>query len=189
MHREVGKTEIAFSITEFGDTEETWDEDGLLPSDGISLTTDELIDSPFVSGKGSKEISSWDRIRREKMTENVIRRIDTLTNAGVEEFVLSGDYVEDVARPVMILGYFICDSKAYLSQQIGRKLNEIDPNNDWNWRTTGSFGKHPMWTRDQVELWPVLRLPNKGLMFLKHEEFFHSNRALQKPKGVITIRR
>lgn len=192
MHREIGESEVSFSVTGTGigsGVDKTWDQDGLLPSEGISLTTDELIRSAFVTGKGSKYALAWDRTRRETMTKNVIQRIETLRQAGVEDFVLSGDYAEDVVNPVILLGYFICDRQAYLSQQIQTRLNEIDPDNHWNWSCTSTFGRHPMYARDLLELWPVLQMPGEEPMFLKHRELFHSNRELQIPKGVITIRR
>lgn len=194
MHREIGEPKVSFPVAGIDNkpigsrVDQTWNQDGLLPSEGVSLTTDELIYSAFVTGKGSNDASGWDQTRRETMTKNVIRRIDTLRRVGIEQFVLSGDYAEDVARPDILLGYFICDPKAYLSRDIERRLNEIDPDNQWNWGCTSILGKHPMWTRDLVELWPVLQPPDKELIFLKHRELFHSNRALQKPKGVITIR-
>lgn len=196
MHREIGDAEALISRSgvvgnRAGIDSEVgyWDKDGLLPLQGVQLTTEELIKSAFVSGNGSSYAASWDRNRRERMTKNVIKRIETLRQAEIDDFVISGDYVEDVARPRMALGYFLCDRQDFMSRDLEKRLNEIDPDNHWSWEENNVFGKHPMWAADSVELWPVLKIPGMDPMYFKPREIFHSNSALEKPKGVITIRR
>jgi uncharacterized protein DUF6932 len=136
--------------------------DGLLPACDIEMTLEELRASPLVLGFGEpRHEPNWDPAWREKLVDNLGILTRQLWEVGVTEIFADGSFVESKDHPNDIDGYFHCDFRRFVSGELERDLNLLDPHKIWTWdprsrKPYRGYPKNqlPMWHRYRVELYP-----------------------------------
>lgn len=168
------------------DADTLWNEDGCLANDLI-LRSSALTSSMLVKGPRLRRTESWDRPIRKLQAANLLKRFAALEKVGVHELVLSGGFVERIASPDGVSGYFICPEVP--ATEFCQRLELVDPALNWDWNPSLG-GRLAMWHTDMVELWPVYPVPGApaGLMFTVPPEYFHNNRETGRPKGCLKLR-
>jgi hypothetical protein len=133
--------------------------DGVLPLGDYALTLRELRASRLVGG--ARPTASWDHVWRSKLVDHVEVLVGELWQCGVERIFLSGSFVERKDHPIDLDGYFECDEEDFLSGNLERRLNAINPDKIWTWdpdrkRLLGDAPRAqlPIWHRHRVDLWP-----------------------------------
>ena len=131
--------------------------DGVLPAGDYALTLRELRVSHLVAGA----TASWDHEWRGKLVDQVEVLVSELWQCGVERIFLSGSFVECKDHPNDLDGYFECDEEDFLSGNLERRLNAINPEKIWTWDSdrkqllgNAPRAQLPIWHRYRVDLWP-----------------------------------
>lgn len=167
--------------------------DGLLPPGDYALTLDELLDSSLVMGSGETE--GWNGAWRAKLVGGLRELVGHLTRAGITDIFIDGSFVEAKDLPNDIDGYFVVDRRRWLSGELRRTLQAIDPIWVWDVETRAPFKGYPkpqlpMWHRHRVELFPhfgqVSGIQDGAGRRLTFAEAFRQSR-LFLPKGIIKI--
>jgi hypothetical protein len=125
--------------------------------------------------------------------------VKQLQDVGVRNIYIDGSFAEDKDHPNDIDGYFSCDPFRYLSGDLERELNLLDPNKVWTWKPASrrwvpGFPKRqlPMWVQYRVELYPHLPglpsgIKDKHGNELEFPSAFRLSRRTDKLKGIIKI--
>ena len=173
-----------------------FNQDGLLPPEDYMLTLEELKDSILVRGPGDGE--PWDSAWRLHLVENLEIMVEQLWQIGIIDIFIDGSFVENKARPNDIDGYFKCDIFKFISGDITRELNALDPYKIWTWdsksrRPYRNYTKKqlPMWHKYRVELYPEFN-QSSGIQDefgndLKFPAAFRKTRDRSLPKGIVKI--
>ena len=174
--------------------------DGLLPAGDYPLSLAELEDSALVHGPGAATHPNWDAEWRLELVKNLAVLVRQLWQAGIQEIVVDGSFVEDKDHPNDIDGYFVCDLQDLASGELHRRLNALDPYKIWTWdprlrRAYRGYAKRqlPMWHQYRVELYPhVGSGPLSGIRDryghnLLFPSAFRLSRRGDVPHGIVTI--
>ncbi len=176
-----------------------FDENGLLPPGDHRLTLVELQASYLVAGPGGGV--PWAAKWRRKLVDNLAVMVNQLWTAGIDEIFINGSFVEDVAKPNDIDGYFVCKLFDISSGDLQRKLNAQEPSRCWTWddstrrpHPSSTKAQLPMWHQYRVELYPHTNLPRFGSRVkdshgneLSFPSLFHQQRDSELPKGNVQI--
>ena len=137
-----------------------FDDDGLLPPGNYELSLDQLKASMLVVGPGP-DYPDWDVGWRLQLVCALESLAGQLWQVGITSPIcIGGSFVEDRNHPHDIDGYFYCDDRDFLSGQLERRPNQIDPHKAWNWdhrsRAPDARGRmrYPLWHRYRVDLFP-----------------------------------
>lgn len=172
--------------------------DGLLPSGDYEMTLDEVRASILVQGP-REGYPNWDSAWRAHLIDNLEILVNQLRKVGVTNVFLNGSFVEDKDHPNDIDGYFTCDVFRFISGDLARELNLLDPHKVWTWSPAsrrlapGSPKRQlPMWHQYRVELYPHLPGLGTGIRDkhgndLEFPSAFRLSRRDDKPKGIIKI--
>jgi len=162
-------------------------DDGVLPPGDYALTLAELAASPLVTGFPDAA-PSWDRGTL----------VDQLRRVGCDAIFADGSFVEDKDHPNDIDGYFECDVRSFVSGDLERDLNALDPHKVWTWdprsrRWDPDSGKAqlPVWFIYRVEVYPHFGQPS-GIVdqfghMLQFPSAFRLSRRASIPKGIVRI--
>lgn len=175
-----------------------FNQDGLLPPGDYAITIDQLKVSPLVTGEYSEFSDTWDRDWRHYLVEQAEILINQLWSIGVQDIYLDGSFVEDKSHPNDIDGYFDCDKTYFLSGDLQRDLNALDPYKIWTWdhqtrKPYKNYAKKqlPIWHRYRVELYPHYKqssgIQDKYGNELQFPAAFRLSRSADLPKGIIKI--
>jgi hypothetical protein len=108
--------------------------DGLLPVGDYHLTLTELRRSILVTGPRSQHAhSNWDSNWRLWLVDQLALMAEQLWLVGLDEIFLNGSFVEDKDHPNDIDGYFVCDRDDFVSGQLQKALNVLDPQKVLTW--------------------------------------------------------
>ncbi len=172
-------------------------EDGVLPQGDYTLTLADLAASPLVIGSPDAA-SLWDRAWRAHLVRNLGILVEQLQQVGCNAIFANGSFVEDKGHPNDIDGYFECDVRYFVSGDLERDLNALDPHKVWTWdprsrRWDPDSGKAqlPMWFVYRVELYPHFGQPS-GIVdrfgyALQFPSAFRLSRRASIPKGIVRI--
>lgn len=173
--------------------------DGFLPPGDYAMTLDQVRASMLVLGPGPpKDHLVWDAAWRNWLVNNLAIMIQQLWTVGIDEIFIDGSFVEDKDHPNDIDGYFVCDPRRFISGELERELNKVDPMKCWTWddaartRSPGSAKRQlPMWHAYHVELYPhfagLIAGRDKHGNPLEFPAFFRKTRRDDKPKGIIKV--
>ena len=174
--------------------------EGLLPPGNYDLTFEQLKNSALVAGL-KEEYPNWDSKWRMRLVNSLEILVGQLWQVGIPDPIcIGGSFVEDRYHPNDIDGYFYCcDQREFLTGELQRKLNELDPLKAWDWnpksRTSDARGKrqYPLWHKYSVDLFPNFGQPT-GVFNLAGEpmDFYSLMRWSDRVKcnrGVIQLRR
>lgn len=173
--------------------------EGSLPPGTYTLTLTELRGSVLVLGPGDpRDHPMWDAAWRLRLVENLEVLTKQLWTVGIEEVFIDGSFVEDKDRPNDIDGYFVCDPMRFLTGELERELNRLDPEKCWTWnhKTRKPYRGYPklqlpMWHAYRVELYP-----HYAGMFANRDEhgheiefpaFFRKCRSNSNEKGIVRV--
>lgn len=172
-------------------------DDGVLPPGDYALTLAELAASPLVTGFPDAA-PSWDRAWRARLVRNLGTLVDQLRRVGCDAIFADGSFVEDKDHPNDIDGYFECDVRSFVSGDLERDLNALDPHKVWTWdprsrRWDPDSGKAqlPVWFIYRVEVYPHFGQPS-GIVdqfghMLQFPSAFQLSRRASIPKGIVRI--
>jgi hypothetical protein len=167
--------------------------EGLLPPGEYTLTFAELLDSILVVGPGGNE--NWNVPWRIRLIDGLRVLVRHLVQADITEVFIDGSFVEAKDLPNDIDGYFVVDRQRWLSGELLRTLQAIDPIWKWDSVTREPFKGYPkpqlpMWHRYRVELFPhygqMSGIQDGSGRMLTFAEAFRQSR-LFTPKGIIKI--
>lgn len=172
-------------------------EEGVLPPGDYEMTIDELRASSLATGQGVKSFT-WDARWRARLIENLAILVRQLWQVGIQEIFIDGSFVEDKDHPNDIDGYFVCDLQAFISGDLQRRLNLLDPHKVWTWdpaerRAYRGYAKRqlPMWHQYHVELYPhygqISGLQDRFGNELEFPSAFRLSRRNGLPRGIIKI--
>lgn len=175
----------------------TFNSDGLLPPGDYKMNLDEIRESILVKGPedGSE---NWDQKWRLQLINNCEILVEQLVRVGIIEIYINGSFVEDKDHPNDIDGYFECEFSKFVSGNLKRELNKIDPHKAWTWdpgarRAYRGYVKRqlPMWHFYRVEFYPhygnLSGIKDKYGNDMTFPSAFRINRSNDKPKGIIKI--
>ena len=171
--------------------------EGVLPPGDYALTIHELRGSFLVHGAGIQS-PPWDAEWRRFLVGNFETLVGQLWQVGITRIFADGSFVEEKDHPNDIDGYFECDMRYFVSGQLQRDLNALDPSHIWTWDPSsrrpevGSTKRQlPMWHRYRVELYPhfgnlsgILDAFGNDLTF---PAAFRVSRRGNRPKGIVQI--
>lgn len=172
---------------------------GLLPPGEYPLTLTQLRESMLVLGPGEpKDHCQWAAGWRLELVENLSVLVGQLWRVGIDQVFIDGSFVEDKDRPNDIDGYFVCDPIRFVSGELERELNKLDPHKCWTWEDaarTPSYGSPklqlPMWHAYHVELYPhysgLIAGTDRHGNPLEFPAFFRKTRGDDRPKGIVKI--
>jgi hypothetical protein len=173
--------------------------DGLLPPGDYPVTLSQLRNSILVTGPGATNSPHWDSAWRMALIDNLEILVKQLWGIGITEIFADGSFVEDKDHPNDIDGYFECDNSLYVSGELMRKLNLLDPHKIWTWdplsrRPHIGFQKKqlPMWHQYRVELYPHFPGLTSGILDkygnqLEFPSAFRQSRGTHNLKGIVKI--
>lgn len=177
-----------------------FNEYGLLPPGDYEVTFSQLRSSSLVVGPEEKRVRLlWDSTWRNWLVDNLEILANQLWTVGITDIFVDGSFVEDKFHPNDIDGYFTCDLKEFVSGELQRKLNRLDPQKVWTWdpaarREYRGYPKRqlPMWHIYRVELYPHLRGMKCGIRDkhgheLEFPSAFRQCRRDSRPKGIVKI--
>ena len=130
-----------------------------------------------------------------KLIDGLKVLVGHLVQAGINDVFIDGSFVEAKDLPNDIDGYFVVDRRRWLSGELLRTLQTIDPIWDWDSTTREPFKGYPkpqlpMWHRYRVELFPhygqMSGIQDGVGRMLTFAEAFRQSRLLT-PKGIIKI--
>ena len=167
----------------------------LAPGDDM-MTREQIEDSVLIH---NPEREHWDESWRLSLLKNFYRLATELWQVGIEDIFLDGSFVEEKDHPNDIDGYFVCDFKRFISKELHRELNRINPDKIWTWSHSemvkvSSVGKRvlPMWLKYRVELFPDYPGSFTGIQdrhgrALGFPEAFRRCRSGRTEKGIIKL--
>lgn len=132
--------------------------------------------------------------------ENLTIMVNQLWLSGVTEIFLDGSFVEEKDHPNDIDGYFVCAEERFISKELHRDLNALDPYKVWTWAPRSRMPalgstklQLPMWHQYHVELYPHFGqgsgiCDSRGYE-LEFPSSFRQTRGAGKPKGIIQLLR
>jgi hypothetical protein len=174
--------------------------EGLLPPGNYDLTIELLKNSILVAGP-PEGYPNWDARWRMRLVNSLEILAGQLWQVGIPDPIcIGGSFVEDRYHPHDIDGYFYCyDEREFITGELQRKLNELDPHKAWNWspksRTHDARGKwqYPHCHRYSVDLFPNIGQPT-GVFDDNGEPMnFYSlmrwSDRVKSNRGVIQLRR
>lgn len=172
--------------------------EGVLPPADYPLTLDHLRQSHLVTGEGSGS-PTWDAVWREQLVNNLQILVEQLWQVGIDRIFVDGSFVENKDHPGDIDGYFECEARHFISGDLARELNLLDPHKVWTWsphdrRPDRNSAKRqlPMWHQYRVEFYPhYANLPcgikDRFGNDLQFPAAFRQSRSNYEPKGIIQI--
>jgi hypothetical protein len=173
--------------------------DGLLPPGDFELSLSALAESMLVLGPQDREqYPRWDREWRARLVDNLAVLVKQLWRVGIEEIFVDGSFAEDKDHPNDIDGYFVCTRDRFLSGELERELNLLDPHKVWTWdpasrRPFRGYPKRqlPMWHVYRVELYPhigqLTGIRDERGYELTFPSAFRRSRRDGRPRGIIKI--
>ncbi len=151
------------------------------------MSIDDLRMSFLVTGSPGFD-AGWDVAHRLHLVNNLEIVAGQLWSVGVEEIYADGSFVEQKNRPNDVDGYFVCDLKDYVSGNLERRLNRVDPLASWGWdaqhRVSG--GEWKLRRNYQVEMFPY----QSGTMLtpkLEMSQAFRQTKHGSRSKGIIQL--
>jgi hypothetical protein len=172
--------------------------DDVLPAGDYPMTLAQLRASHLVTGEGNAS-PNWDTTWRRSLVDNLEILVNQLRQIGIDRIFVDGSFVENKDHPNDIDGYFECEARRFVTGQLERELNALDPHKIWTWspgsrRPDPNSAKKqlPMWHQYRVELYPHFA----GLMTGIHDRFgndlqfpsaFRLSRTDYRPKGIVQI--
>lgn len=172
--------------------------EGVLPPGDYELGLRELRESMLVAGDPSCRGPNWDREWREALVDNLGILVSQLWAVGVDEIFVDGSFVEDKDHPNDIDGYFCCDFRRFVTGDLARELNRLDPHQVWDWRPA-SRRPYRGYPKLQLPMWHVYRVelyPHWGQGSGIRDEYgneqtfpaaFRRSRSDGAPKGIVRI--
>lgn len=171
--------------------------DGVLPPGDYALTVHQLRLSHLVTGAGSSS-EHWDATWRQHLVDNLEVLARQLWQVEIDRIFVDGSFVENKDHPQDIDGYFECAASRFVTGQLERELNALNPFQSWTWshsrrRPTSATAplQLPLWHQYRVELYPHFT----GLLTGLRDRFGHDLEFLAafrlsrqgQPKGIIQI--
>lgn len=142
-----------------------FNEYGLLNPGDYEVTFKELRQSILVKGPSSEP--DWDKDWRSYLVGNLEIMVKQLWTVGINDIFIDGSFVENKIHPNDIDGYFVVDLQQFISGDLERNLNKLDPYKIWTWSATSrrpyknqTKKQLPMWHRYRVELYPHFGQPS-----------------------------
>ena len=172
--------------------------DDVLPPGDYALTLDELRTSHLVTG-ARNDSGSWDEAWRGRLINNLEVLVHQLWQVGIDRIFVDGSFVENKDHPNDIDGYFECAARRFVTGQLERELNALDPYRIWTWshhnrRPDANSAKRqlPMWHQYHVELYPhfaglVTGIRDRFGNDLEFPSAFRLSRTGYRPKGIVQI--
>lgn len=169
---------------------------GLLGVGEYELTLPQLRQSILVRGPGKDIV--WDTKWWLFLVDQLEALVQQLWDVGIKNIYIDGSFVENKAHPNDIDGYFECDLLEFVSGELERKLNYLDPYEVWTWDSNRrehyeGFTKRqlPMWHKYRVELYPHFE-QSSGILdeHGNEQQFpaaFRKTRESFLPKGIVKI--
>lgn len=121
-----------------------------------------------------------------------------LWQIGLDHIFIDGSFVENKDHPNDIDGYFECDVRMFVSGELERQLNALDPLKVWTWNA--HYRRHdpdsakaqlPMWHACRVELYPhynqISGIKDRYGNDLQFPAAFRKSRSGDLPKGIVRI--
>ena len=102
---------------------------GLLDPGDYELTFEGLRQSILVKGPSNEP--DWDIDWRSFLVGNLEIMVNQLWTVGINEIFIDGSFVENKIHPNDIDGYFVVDLQHFISGDLERNLNKLDPNKIW----------------------------------------------------------
>lgn len=170
---------------------------GMLPPGDYPATIDELRQSILVTGTATRS-PQWDASWRLYLVDQLEDLVEELRQVGITNIYADGSFAEEKDHPNDIDGYFECDRMAFLTGQVERELNLLNPHKVWTWdpATRRPFrgypkGQLPMWHHYRVELWPHFG-QGSGIVDQYGQELdfpaaFRKSRDNHQPRGIVKI--
>jgi hypothetical protein len=170
---------------------------GMLPPGDYTATFDELRQSVLVIGAEERS-PNWDSDWRLYLVDQLEILARELWRIGITNIYADGSFAEEKDHPNDVDGYFECDRIAFLSGQIERELNLINPHKVWTWdpATRRPFRAYPkpqlpMWHHYRVELWPHYG-QSSGIVDQHGYELdfpaaFRKSRDHHQPRGIVQL--
>jgi hypothetical protein len=170
---------------------------GLLPVGDYPLTLDGLRACHLVTGKFSDSVT-WDRAHRTYLVDQLEIMVVQLWQIGLDRIFIDGSFVENKDHPNDIDGYFECDVRLFVSGELERRLNALDPLKVWTWKASSrrhdpnsAKSQLPMWHAYHVELYPhynqISGIRDRYGNDLQFPAAFRKSRSGDLPKGIIQI--
>jgi hypothetical protein len=172
-----------------------FDEDGLLLPGDYLMTLEELTSSILVVGPPDRD-PDWDASHRASLVRNLAVLAKQLWSVGITEIYIDGSFCEDKNHPNDIDGYFVCDRRQIISEELPNRLNAMD--DVWRWGDqylrqdpmTGEFHL-PMWHRYQVQLFAEIGepcgIPDRDGKPQTFSQAFRHSRNDFKPRGIVKL--
>lgn len=173
-----------------------FNEHGLLPPGDYPMSFSDLRQSILVNGPNDG--NPWDKPWRMHLVDQLEILSTQLWCVGVNDIFIDGSFVEYKAHPNDIDGYFICDIMKFVTGEMERDLNALDPHKVWTWdnksrRPYRNYTKRqlPMWHHYRVELYPEYD-QSSGIVdeFGNPQKFpaaFRKTRDTFMPKGIVKL--
>lgn len=176
-----------------------FDDRGVLPPGDHDATFAGLRASSLVFGPPDRP-AEWDEDWRAHLIDQAETLVGQLWAVGITEVFLDGSFAEDKPHPNDIDGYFTCDLRRFISGELERELNALDPHGIWTWdpaarRPYRGYTKKqlPMWHAYRVELYPHYHeLQSSGIPDrLGHPKTFpaafRERRLTDEEKGIVRL--
>ena len=172
-------------------------EEGVIPAGDYEISLDELRSSILVTGP--EGVVNWNASWRKHLVENLAVLVGQLSQVGITDIFINGSFVENKAHPNDIDGYFECDFNSFVTGQLEKQLNLLNPHKAWTWspesrRPYRGYPKQqlPMWHIYRVELYPhygqLAGIADKHGHELEFPSAFRQTRRNSIPKGIVKIK-
>lgn len=157
-----------------------WNAAGLLAEPMIQMTPAQLLKSQLVTGL-DLGIGGWCVERRLEIGRELDRRLIALSILGCPEITVSGEFVEQIAEPIGVDGYFRIPGQKFNIAQLRDYLQTLTPELSWDFDNYSS--------QQLVQLQPVFCYTDAlGEMEILPAPMsrYHSH-AEGLPKGVVKL--
>ena len=173
--------------------------DDVLPAADYEVTTSEIAVSHLVTGINNRSLA-WDATWRKYLVINLELMVNQLWNVGIDQIYIDGSFVENKDHPNDIDGYFECDARRFVTGELERELNALDPFKIWTWDhrsrkldPNSPKLQLPMWHRYRVELYPhwpgnLCGIQDRFGNELEFPSAFRQSRSLHRQKGILKIK-
>ena len=172
-------------------------EKDVLPVGDYPLTLNQLRESHLVTGEANPS-PAWDSEWRLHLVNNLEILVKQLWTAGIDRIFIDGSFVENKDHPHDVDGYFECEMQRFVTRDLHRELNALDPHKVWTWALSSRRPdpnstklQLPMWHQYRVDLWPdygnfsgILDEFGNNLTF---PAAFRKSRLMHLPKGIVQI--
>jgi hypothetical protein len=158
-----------------------WSDDGLLPFVEIEMSPAQLLDCSLVTGTETSS-DAWDLGKRKRMARDLLLAAQALSKIESHSIIISGEFVERLADPVSIEGYFEVQGDRFALPALHEYLSVLEPRLDWS----SLLGRQ---SEALVKLYPVLVFTNDGTVLKAPTapiERFHQD-SEGRQKGVVRL--